>query len=80
MRQAVKPSSDDPPLVIGDTGSAAWAGLISVMGDASRRQALQAEPDSRVAIIVTEGATDPAVYRSITGVDANQVSLPEENL
>jgi len=72
MRQAVQPSSDDPSLVIGDTGSAAWAGLIAVMGDASRRQDLQLTADSQVVIIVTEGATDPAVYRSITGVDADR--------
>lgn len=77
MRQAVKPSSDDPPLVIGDTGSAAWAGLISIMGDARVRQALQLDADSQVAVIVTEGATDPAVYRSITQLDPDQVPLPE---
>ena len=77
IRQAVKPLSDDPPLVIGDTGSAAWAGLRSIMADAKARQDLQLDANSRVAVIVTEGATDPAVYQSITQLDPNKMPEPE---
>jgi diaminopropionate ammonia-lyase len=60
-------------LAIGDTGSAGWAGFLAAVGDVQVRQALGIDRDSRVVIVVTEGATDPAVYRSIVGRDAAEV-------
>ena len=76
MRQAAAPEGDDPPMVIGDTGSAAWAGFLAASMDPQLREALELDGSSRVAIIVTEGATDPEVYRSITGLDPDQVLAP----
>ena len=73
MRGAAQPEGGDRPLAIGDTGSAGWAGFLAVVGDVQVRQALGMDRDSRVVIVVTEGATDPAVYRSIVGRDAAEV-------
>ncbi len=80
MRQAAAPEGDDPQLVIGDTGSAAWAGFLAASTDPRRREALELDDSSRVAIIVSEGATDPKVYQSITGLTPEQIPVPQEIL
>ncbi|MDP6701740.1 MAG: pyridoxal-phosphate dependent enzyme, partial [Candidatus Latescibacteria bacterium] len=72
MRGAANPAVGDPAVVIGDTGSAGWAGFLAAVGDGQIRAALKLDGDSRVALVATEGATDPAVYREIVG------RLPEE--
>lgn len=74
MRGAAQSEGGDPPLAIGDTGSAGWAGFLAAVGDVEMRQALALDGDSRVVIVVTEGATDPAVYRSIVGRDPSDFS------
>lgn len=73
MRQAVDPESGDPPAVIGDTGAAGWAGFLAAASDEGRRRQLGLTVDSRVAVVVTEGATDPTVYRRLTGKHPEQV-------
>jgi diaminopropionate ammonia-lyase len=73
MRQAVDPKSGDPPAVIGDTGAAGWAGFLAAASDEGRRRQLGLTVDSRVAVVVTEGATDPTVYRRLTGKHPEQV-------
>lgn len=67
MRQAAAGVGGDPPLVIGETGIAAWAGLLAATRDESLRQQLGIDSGSRVVVIATEGATDPEVYRSLVG-------------
>ncbi len=74
MCQAARPVADDPPTVIGDTGSAAWAGFLVATADGDLRQALQLDEQSRVTIIVTETATDPVVYEQLTGIDPSQIA------
>lgn len=69
MGAAAAPDNGDPKLVIGDTGSAAWAGLVTASQDDTMREQLGLDGESRVAFVVTEGATDPAVYRELTGLD-----------
>ena len=73
MQQAARPAPGDPPAVIGDTGSAGWAGFLAASKDTARRRQLGLDGDSRVVVVVTEGATDPAVYRDIVGADADAV-------
>ena len=73
MRAAAEPVGDDPPAVIGDTGSAGWAGFMASVGDLQLRRRLQLTDRSRVVVVVTEGATDPGVYREIVGKDPDAV-------
>jgi diaminopropionate ammonia-lyase len=73
MREAAQPEGSDPSAVIGDTGSAAWAGFAVAASDAEMRCKLALDGDSRVVVVVTEGATDPVVYRAIVGRDPDEV-------
>ena len=77
MRMAAAPTGDDPPLAIGDTGSAAWAGFCAAVADRQVRQELGLDGGSRVVLVATEGATDPEVYRSIVGRDPQRVILAD---
>lgn len=57
-------------IVAGETGAAGLAGLLELLTgpeSAAHRASLQIERTSRILIIVTEGATDPASYRAIVG-------------
>ena len=74
MRQAAAPPEGDPPLVIGDTGSAGWAGFLTATGDRELRQQLGLNANSRVAVIATEEATDAAVYRDIVGKSPQEIT------
>jgi diaminopropionate ammonia-lyase len=69
MRAAATPANGEPALVIGDTGSAAWAGFVTASQDHTMRQQLGLDEHSRVAFLATENATDPLVYRELTGMD-----------
>ena len=71
MRQA---ADGDPALVIGDTGSGGWAGFLAATKDPQLRRQLELSDDSRVVVVVTEGATDPEVYRDIVGRDPEDVA------
>ena len=73
MRQAAEGSGGDPALVIGDTGSGGWAGFLAATSDPQLRRDLELTDDSRVVLVVTEGATDPEVYRTIVGRDPEEV-------
>lgn len=55
-------------VVSGESGAAGLAGLLG------HREALALAPDATVLLISTEGATDPAGYREIVGVDPETVS------
>ena len=70
MRQA---ATGDPPMVIGETGIAAWAGLLATTRDDNLRQQLGLDCNSRIVIIATEGATDPEVYRDLVGATPEAV-------
>lgn len=73
MRQASKGAGEDTAIAIGDTGSAGWAGFLASTRDADLRRQLHLDKDSRVVLVVTEGATDPEVYRDIVGTYPEEV-------
>ena len=73
MRQAAQPLGDDPPTVIGATGSAAWAGFLAASSDPQLCSQLGLDEHSRVVVLVSEGATDPEVYRDIVGKSPDEV-------
>ena len=74
MRRAASPAGDDPPLVLGESGTAALGGLIAAAGDADARDALALSEKARVVVIGSEGATDPDIYRRIVGRDPATVA------
>jgi diaminopropionate ammonia-lyase len=79
MQQAAQPTGNDPPAVIGDTGSAGWAGFLAASSDPQLSQQLGLDDRSRVVIVVTEGATDPQVYRDIVGKSPDEVLAGKSN-
>lgn len=67
MKRLASPVGGDPAVVAGESGGAGLAGLVAAVGDAGLVQELGLGPQSRVLVINTEGATDPALYESIVG-------------
>ena len=54
-------------VVAGESGVAGLAGFLLAAADPAAREALGLEPDSRVLLFSTEGATDPALYEQLVG-------------
>jgi diaminopropionate ammonia-lyase len=67
MRALAEGTAGDPKIVAGEAGVGGLAGLMAVAGDEDRRRKLGLGPTSRVLVIGSEGATDPALYREIVG-------------
>lgn len=57
----------ETPVVAGESGAAGLAGLLVAAADPEMRDALDLNSKSRVLLINTETATDPASYRNIVG-------------
>ncbi len=74
IRQAATGVGGDPPVVIGETGIAGWAGFLAATCNENLHQQLGLDCNSRVVIIATEGATDPEVYRNLVGASPEAVS------
>ena len=74
MRLLADGVSGDPSLVAGESGAAAVAGLVSAARDPGLRQALGLGPNSRVVVIGSEGATDPAAFERVVGRSAEEVA------
>ena len=76
MRRAAEPAGCDPALVLGESGAASLAGLMAAAGEAEARATLGLTESSRVLVIGSEGATDPAIYRRLVGRDPAAVATP----
>ncbi|WP_349017765.1 diaminopropionate ammonia-lyase [Rhizobium sp. 32-5/1] len=63
----------EQPIVAGESGCAGLAGLLAVAGDPEVRRRLGLNDSSRVLLINTESATDPASYENIVGSTADEV-------
>lgn len=74
MRLLADGFDGDPPLVAGESGCAATAGLIASATDPSMRSALGLDPASRVVVIGSEGATDTDTYTRVVGRSAEAVT------
>ena len=74
MRLLADGVAGDPVLVAGESGAAALAGLVAAAGSPTLREALGLGPDSRVVVIGSEGATDPATYERVVGRAAEAVA------
>jgi beta-ureidopropionase / N-carbamoyl-L-amino-acid hydrolase len=73
MRLLADAPHGDVPVVGGESGVAGLAGLQALAASAEGRQAAGLDERSRVLLINTEGATAPAVYRSLVGRPAEAV-------
>ena len=65
MNRLARPVADDPVVVAGESGGAGLAGLIRAAGDPAVRAQLKLDATSRVFVVNTEGATDPARYAEL---------------
>ncbi len=74
MRRLANPESGDPAVVSGESGGVGLAALIKVSGDKDLRSKLKLGKDSRILLINTEGATDPALYQQLVGVSPENVA------
>ena len=66
MRTFAKPSGGDPMIAAGSSGSAALGGLLALCREpslATARHQLGLNRDSRVLVLVSEGVTDPDLWR-----------------
>jgi diaminopropionate ammonia-lyase len=67
MRLLADGRCGDGPIVAGESGVAGLAALLLACDNAQARAALDLQPDSRILVIGTEGATDPETWRAIVG-------------
>lgn len=68
MNRLARPLGHDPVVVAGESGAAGMAGLFRAARDPEMRAAIGLDRNSRVLLIVTEGATDPDRYRELVGI------------
>jgi diaminopropionate ammonia-lyase len=73
MRLLATGTDGDPPVIAGDAGAAGLGALMVALSDDARRSALALNEQSRVLLIVSEGATDPAGYEAVVGYTAEHV-------
>ncbi len=74
MNRLARPVGKDPAIVAGESGGAGLAGLIRAAADSEIRAALGLSEVSRVFVINTEGATDPARYTELVGLSPDAVT------
>ena len=68
MNRLARPIGDDAPIVAGESGGVGLAGLVDLAADPSSRAAIGLDDSSRVLVINTEGATDPARFQELVGI------------
>lgn len=69
MKQLAIGENGKKGIVAGESGGAGLAGLLSACADPRSRELIGLDAHSRVLLFNTEGATDPEIYRSLTGID-----------
>ncbi|MBH0239108.1 diaminopropionate ammonia-lyase [Methylobrevis sp. L22] len=74
MRLLADGIDGDPPIVAGESGAAAFAGLVAAALDGEAGARLGLDAASRVLVIGSEGATDPATYARVVGRPAEAVA------
>lgn len=74
MNRLARPLRHDPVVVAGESGAAGMAGLFRAARDPEMRAAIGLDRNSRVLLIVTEGATDPDRYRELVGISPDDLA------
>jgi diaminopropionate ammonia-lyase len=75
MNRLARPAGGDPPIVAGESGGAGLAGAIRAATDPEMRAKLGLTASSRLFVINTEGATDPARYAKLVGMSPDEVMV-----
>ncbi len=65
MRQLAFPQPGDPVVEAGESGCAGLAGLLHCCADHRLRAALELGSSSRILLVNSEGATDPALFQAL---------------
>jgi len=68
MKELYYPSKNDKKIIGGESGVAGLAGFIAIMTDEKYkevRQILKISTNTKILCILTEGATDPDVFKAI---------------
>jgi diaminopropionate ammonia-lyase len=73
MNRLARPVAGDPAIVAGESGGAGLAGLLTALRDPEAKAMAGLGPQARVLVVNTEGATDPARYRELVGLEAAEV-------
>ena len=73
MQILAKGSTNDTPIVAGESGAAGLAALLALRRDSKLSAQVALDEGSRVLIINTEGATAPGLYRALVGEGAEAV-------
>jgi diaminopropionate ammonia-lyase len=60
-------TTNDPPIVAGESGCTGLAGFLACMANPEAQAHLGRGPNSRILVFNSEGATDPAIYTQIVG-------------
>lgn len=69
MKRLARTENGRSSVIAGESGGAGLAGLLAAANDPQSRALLGLNADSRALLFNTEGATDPSIYKSLTGVD-----------
>ena len=72
MKRLAFPLGDDPAIVAGESGGVGLAALMKVARNSSLREQIGLGPDARIFLINTEGATDPALYKTLIESTGNR--------
>jgi diaminopropionate ammonia-lyase len=73
MRRLAEPLDGDRPIVSGESGCTGLAGLFACLANPKAVSHLGLGTTSRVLVINSEGATDPAIYTRLVGRTPEQV-------
>ncbi len=73
VRLFANPEGGDPAIVSGETGASGLAALLAARDLPALATLLGLDANSRVLLLGSEGDTDPAIYREITGRSAEEV-------
>ncbi|RDI58022.1 diaminopropionate ammonia-lyase [Microvirga subterranea] len=74
MKRLAYPAGNDPAIVAGESGGVGFAALSKAASDPSLKAALGLDAASRILLINTEGATDPARYTELVGISPAEVA------
>jgi diaminopropionate ammonia-lyase len=78
MRVLASPQLGDPPVIAGEAGAAGLGALMVALASPGGSAALGLDGASRVLLVATEGATDPATYADIVGESMEAVLLRQQ--
>lgn len=68
MKQLGIPLNGDPAIIAGESGGVGLAGLVRALENDEICRILQLDNLSRIFLVNTEGATDPHLYKELTGL------------